>query len=102
MIFRGTTPTIMLKINNQDFNAADISVCHITIENESGRNQKIFPASIDTETKILSAELTQEDTLSFEKGYIYIQAKIKLNNDRVITHDKLRVQLKDILEQEII
>lgn len=102
MIFRGTTPVIMLKINNEDFDAADIALCHIAIENDSGRNQKIFTASIDTENKILSAELSQEDTLAYEQGYIYIQAKIKLNNDRVITHEPIRVQLKDILEKEIL
>lgn len=102
MIFRGTTPTIRLKIDNQDFDMSLISIAHITIENESGRNKKIFEAQIDAENKILYCELTQADTLAYEKGIIKIQAKIKLNNDTVISHDEIRVQLKDILEEDIL
>ena len=102
MIFRGTTPVVILKINNEDFDMTTIDICHITIQNDSGRNQKIFNASVDTENKTVSAELTQEDTLAYEEGYIYIQAKFKLVNDRVITHEPIRAKLHDILEEDIL
>lgn len=41
-IYRGTTPTIILRITNKDFDMSSIDVCHITIQNDNGKNKKTF------------------------------------------------------------
>lgn len=102
-MIQGTTPTIRLRIDNPpDFDMSLIALAHITIENESGRNQKIFPALIDVERKILYCELSQEDSLKYETGRLKVQAKIKLTNDRIISHTTILTNMEEILEKDIL
>ncbi len=102
-MIQGTTPIVRLLIENPpDFDMDLIDFAHITIENESGRNQKIFDADIDKENKILSCELTQEDSLNYEKGMLKVQVKIKLTNGRVISHEVIYTNLYEILEKDIL
>lgn len=100
MIFRGTTPTIILKIKNEDFDMTTISECYLTIQNKSGRNKKDFDNyTVDIENKLLYFALTQEDTLAYESGYIEVQLRIKLVNDKVITHDIITTTIGKILKE---
>ena len=102
-IYRGTTPTIILKITNKDFDMSTISICHITIQNETGRNKKIYEnPSIDTENKTISIELSQEDTLNYEIGNINLQVKIKLDSGRVIASRIITTSMNKILEEQIL
>lgn len=102
-IYRGTTPTIRLRIKNKDFDMSSINVCHITIQNDNGKNQKVFTnPQIDVQEKIISQELSQQDTLAYEYGKINIQAKIKLNNGSVVTHPIISTTMNRILEETIL
>ena len=102
-IYRGTTPTIILRITNKDFDMSSIDVCHITIQNDNGKNKKIFEhPTIDVEAKTISQELTQQQTLDYDYGNINVQVKIKLNNGRVITHPIITATMQRILEEAII
>lgn len=102
-IYRGTTPTIKLRVKNKDFDMTAIDVCHVTIQNANGKNQKIFEnPDIDTDLKIISVELSQQDTLDYEYGNINIQLRIKLNNGHVITHPIITTTMNRILEEAIL
>lgn len=100
-MIRSTTPTIRLHIKNENFNMDDIDICHITIENDSGRNRKIFEEPvIDKDEKIISVTLSQVDTSDFETGKLLIQVKIKLAGDTVVASHIIETTLHDILEME--
>ena len=102
-IYRGTTPTIILKIDNDDFDMTDIVVCHVTIQNDNGRNKKVFDnPTIDVENKTISIELTQQDTLAYETGNINLQIKVKLQGGRVVASPILVTPMNKILEEAII
>ena len=102
-IFRGTTPTIVLKVTNEDFDMTLIDVCHVTIQNDTGRNKKVFEDPvIDTEEKTISVELCQEDTLEYEEGGIEIQVRIKLDDGRVIANKPIKTTMNKILEEGIL
>ena len=83
MIYRGTTPTIRLHINNaDDMDLTQLQNCEIAIVNDSGRNLKTFTdCTIDDINKTVSTKLTVEDTLGFEVGYLLVQLTATLNGD---------------------
>lgn len=100
MLYQSTTPTIRLHIKNEDFDMTTIDICHLTIENDSGRNKLVFKSpDIDTKNKIISQTLTQEETLALETGCILLQLKVKCE-DTVIASRIIRTTLNDILEKD--
>lgn len=102
-LYRSTTPTIILHIKDDDFDMNSISICHITIENDSGRNKKVYEnAAINIEDRTISLELTQEDTLAYEPGYINLQLKIKTIDGNVYASRILHTTINDILEEAIL
>lgn len=102
-IYRGTTPTIILKIKNDDFDMTAIEICHVTIVNESGRNKKVYDnPTIDVVNKTISIELSQQDTLNYETGNIQLQTKIKLDSGRVIASRIITTSMNKILEEQIL
>ena len=102
-IYRGTTPTIILSVKNKDFDMSTISICHVTIQNDNGKNKKVFENPIiDVENKTISVELTQQDTLDYEYGNINLQVKIKLTSGRVIASRIIVTTMNRILEETVL
>ena len=102
-LYRSTTPTIKLRIQNEDFDMTKIDICHVTIQQANGKNQKIFEhPDIDEYNKVVSVDLSQQDTLDYEYGNINIQMKIKLKNGKVITHPILTTTMQRILEEAVL
>lgn len=104
VVFRGTTPTIILRIKNENFDMDAIDVCHVTIQNDNGKNKKVFEnPNIDVTEKTISVPLSQRDTLDYQYGNINIQMKIKLKESgTVISHKILTTTMDKILEEEIL
>lgn len=102
-MYRYTTPTIILKIKNDDFDMEQIDVCHVTLESERGGKQFVCTRpEIDTEEKTISFEMTQEQTQVFDVGIIKIQIRIKLYNGRVIPSKIVKTTMNEILEEQIL
>ena len=102
-IYRGTTPTIVLKVTNEDFDMSSIMECHMTIQQSTGKNKKIFDhPTLDNEEKTISQGLSQQDTLDFDYGNINIQVKMKLKNGRVIASRIITTQMNRILEETVL
>ena len=99
-LIRGTTPTIILNVNNPEFDMDNITECHVTMVNSSGRNKKIFEnCTWDSATHTITFTMTEEDTLSFEKGYLFVQVKLKLSDGQVLSHPIITTTMDDILEE---
>ena len=98
MLYRGTTPSIVLHINNTGFNLSEITVCHVIVCNDSGRNKKIFTdCVIDDQAKTVTVNLTHDDTIQFEKGYLLVQMRAKVG-DVEMASPIMRTQIGDTLE----
>lgn len=102
-LYRATTPAVVLQIDDEDFDTDQIDICRVTIENESGRNKKIFTdCSFDNVLKTITFNLTQEDTLNYETGYLLLQVRLKLLNGSVLASPIIRETMEKILDEEII
>lgn len=102
-LYRSTTPKVILHIKDPEFDMNTIEMAHIAMENDSGRNKKIFTnTSINYEDRTITVELTQEDTAAFEPGYINLQLKIKTFDGEVLASRIVHCTINDILEEEIL
>lgn len=102
-MYRSTTPTIILKIKNEDFDLSLIDICHITIESEFSSDKLIIEnPQIDIEEKTIAFTLTQQQTLDFSVGCIKIQIKAKLQNGIVIPSKIIKTKMYEILEEDIL
>ena len=103
VIYRGSTPTIILSFENEELNFADITACRVIMANDDNRNKKIFNSpTIDREEETISVELSQQDTLGFDYGNLNLQAKIKLQNERVVIGDGPVMLVKKTLDETVI
>ena len=102
MLFRGTTPVIILKVNTE-IDLSTIELCHVTIVNEGGSNKKTYEnVDIDTENNQISFQMTQEDTLEFIAGKIKIQLRAKLFNGTVVSSKIITTTIYDVLEEVVL
>ena len=102
-IYRGTTPTITVHLRNIDFDMSDIAIAQVTLEDDRGRNQKVFDnPTIDQENKNISIELSQADTLSYDYGMLNLQIRIKLNSGRVAPTKIYSIKMGRTLNEEIL
>lgn len=95
-IGRGTTPTIVLEIENEDFDMSTIKCCVLAIQNVGKNNTLLFEDPvIDVENKTISKTLTQEETYSLETGVIEVQLpKIELLSG-AITYSEIKTATVD-------
>lgn len=102
-IGQGTTPFIQLAINDCDLSNAD--VIYLTIEqgnislNLSG--DRIIATVADGNT-VLTAHLTQEETLQFRKGRATIQARWRNTDNEAYETDMLNINFLEALYKEVI
>jgi hypothetical protein len=101
-MYRSTTPTLILKIKNENFDFETIKECHVTIESESKQTELLITnPTIDSENRRIMITLTQEQTLKFNVGIIKVQLKIKLKSGAVIPSVIVKTTMKEILEEAI-
>lgn len=101
-MYRGTTPTIILNVRT-NLDLKDVSECHVMIRSDEGYTSILYDdVRLDTEKKIITFQMSQEDTLRFEVGRIKIQVKMKLKNGSVIASKIINTEMKKSLEEIII
>ena len=94
---RGTTPTILVKINGID--PQEISCVYFSIK--QGIKTMTFD-STDCNKGIFCFPLTQEQTLSFHEGSVQCQAKIRMKDGTVIATPVKIVAMSEILHEGVI
>lgn len=99
IIQQGSTPThkFSTPYEKNEVERAIITYCQngrIVLE-KSGEE-------IVIENNSITANLTQEDTLSFdEMGDVKMQIKVKLTNGKVIPSNDMYASVKDVLNKEV-
>lgn len=102
-IYRTTTPVLIFKIKNPDFDMSSIVTCHVAIENKYNNNSLVIDdPMIDQEEKTIKVRLTQEQTQKYSVGIVKIQLKMKLNTDDVVSSRVIEGDILEILEEELL
>ena len=105
-MYRGTTPTIVFKINT-DIDLSEVDVCYITfkVNHNDPDNIKEFDTQdivIDAEEKTLTIVLDQEDTLFFPVGLANVQIRLRTNDGLAYASNIKTVPIDRILKGGVI
>ncbi len=91
---RGTTPTLTIQTD------MDLSEFKVYVTLSQGAVQKDFVPSVSE--KEVTIELTQEDTLAFEKGNAKLQIRAVDEGGHAIASNVMTVNITEILKEGII
>lgn len=100
-MIRGTTPTVVFHLNGvplRQFNDVYVTFKqrNILIEKTSDDVVK------DDEANTISVRLSQEETLAFDKGIIYVQIRIKTETGSAFASPILNTSIDTILKEGVI
>lgn len=106
MIIKGTTPTVVFTLTDDEEKALDMSNYDklvITIE-DSQKSQLDINKDRFTfnEDYSFEAKLTQEETLALDSGRLKVQLKAKTSDDTVVASCIQYCSLEDILKKEVL
>lgn len=106
MITRGTTPTVMFTLTDDDEKPLDMSIygeLFITIE-DAQKNQIDIdkPRFTFNEDYSFEAKLTQEETLTLNGGRLKVQLRAKADDGTVIASCIQYCTMEEILKKEVI
>lgn len=103
-MYRYTTPTLPITIEDIDFSLVDNF--RIAIE-QGGKEDTLFivPAgdsAVDAENKTIYLSLTQEQTAWFDDGPARLQVRIVFNNGNVSATPKAQIDINDVIDEVIV
>lgn len=106
MITRGTTPTVIFTLTNDESKAMDMSKyakLFITIEDSSGQQVELDKDRFTfNEDLSFEAKLSQDETMTLKSGRLKVQLRAKTTDDTVIASCTQYCSIEDILKKEII
>lgn len=102
-MYRYTTPTIPITIEDLDFDTVDLF--RVAIQNGPVENLFVINADdprVDAETNTITIELTQEQTAALSEGYAMLQVRIRFNNGRVQATQIAKISVQDVIDKVVI
>ena len=106
-MFRGTTPSLVFKINSS-LDLSTLAQVLVTLENKY--TEITFDkddVTIDTENNTIKVNMSQEDTLSFDMGgklrdKVVAQIRFLDNKGMAYASNEVEIDLKRILKEGVI
>lgn len=98
---RGTTPDIIMTLEGIDFEC--LTDVYITFKQDKNLITKTKQdVSYDEEKKQINVHLTQEDTLSWHNGYVFIQLRALTDSGNAVATDIVQLNVDAILKEGVI
>lgn len=100
-MFRGTTPMLEIKITGIE--VADLESIYITLKQYKKEVTKTTEdINIDEISNTLYAPLSQEDTLTLSRGYVYVQMRAVTKDGLAVASDVKMTTMEEILKEGVI
>lgn len=98
---RGTTPTLEIKLTGIE--VAELESIYITLSQHKKQvTKETQDITIDELNNTLYALLSQEDTLSLARGYVYIQMRAVTKNGLAVASEMQMITMEEILKEGVI
>lgn len=106
-IIRGTTPTLTFNVKNEQMNLDNISEIWITFKTKPGVKlvEKTYDkddVTIDAANSTITLSLSQEDTLAFADSNMFVQVRLRMNDDMAFASAILDTSIGAILKEGVI
>lgn len=100
-MIRGTTPTLEIKITGID--VSELESIYITLsQHQKQVTKSTEDITIDEITNTLYAPLSQEDTLTLSRGYVYVQMRAVTKDGLAVASDIKTTTMEEILKEGVI
>lgn len=98
-LMQGTTPSIEITINTDDFLLSDVTAIKLPIQNgENLTTYEMSDLTIDTENNKLIKTFTENETLSLSpKSKLIVQGRFWLADGTIVGIEKLEFSVSDML-----
>lgn len=97
-MYRGTTPTLSLKLET-DISLADLAELWATFKTQTVEVTKtLSEVTIDDAQKIITVQLSQEDTLKLNASECQVQVRFRTQNDLAYATSIASVNIGQILK----
>ena len=99
-MYRGTTPTISIKVNT-DIDLSDLAECWVTFKAHIGGKEETYDLSdliIDPVEKTITVAMTQLETLFFAEGRVFVQVRLRTNDDLAYASEIKELSMNGILK----
>lgn len=97
---RGTTPTLKVKVKG--IKLERLASIYLTLKQHNNEVTKTKEEMTIEENNILSCPLSQEDTLKFSMGYVYIQIRAVTDDGVAVASNIEQRIMQEILKGGII
>ena len=98
---RGTTPTLEIKVTGIE--VAELESIYITLSQYKKQvTKETQDITIDELNNTLYVPLSQEDTLSMERGYVYIQMRAVTKDGLAVASGVKMIPVEEILKGGVI
>lgn len=98
---RGTTPTLEIKITGIE--VTQLESIYVTLSQYKKQvTKETQDITIDELNNILYVPLSQEDTLSMARGYVYIQMRAVTKDGLAVASDMQMTTMEEILKEGVI
>ena len=106
-IIRGTTPTLTFNVKNEQMDLTEIAEVWITFKTKPGIKLKektydINDVTIDAVEKTITLSLSQEDTLDFADSNMFVQVRLRMNDDMAFASAIIETSIGHILKEGVI
>lgn len=100
-VFRGTTPTLEIKLTGIE--VAELESVYITLKQyQKEVTKSTEDITIDEMRNTLYVSLSQEDTLTLSRGYVYVQMRAVTKDGLAVASDVKMTTMEEILKEGVI
>lgn len=100
-MFRGTTPTLEIKLTGIE--VAELESVYITLKQyQKEVTKSTEDITIDEMRNTLYVSLSQEDTLTLSRGYVYVQMRAVTKDGLAVASDVKMTTMEEILKEGVI
>ncbi|MBP5594273.1 MAG: hypothetical protein J6Y02_02735 [Pseudobutyrivibrio sp.] len=103
-MYRGTTPTLIFRLNSPNLNLAAVSELWVTLKQAPySKTWDRTQCSLDNEQKTVTVTLTQEETLEMpETSNMKVQIRFLMNDGKALATNIATVDVNQILKDGVI
>lgn len=100
-MIRGTTPTLEIKITGIE--VTELENIYITLKQyQKEVTRSTEDITIDEMSNTLYVPLSQEDTLTLSRGYVYVQMRAVTKDGLAVASDVKMTTMEEILKEGVI
>ena len=101
-MYRGTTPTLYLELDTE-LDLSNVAEMWVTFKSPTVEITKTLSEVIfNSETKVITVILSQEETLQLFNGKVDVQVRLKTSDDLAYATDIADVEIRRILKEGVI